>query len=59
MNRLAAQRRVFQMNKALDQDLEKELDNLERPWAKHQENPENLEVDVWLTAEQKEQEENI
>jgi hypothetical protein len=59
MNRLAAQRRVFEMSKALNQELETELNNLERPWAKHQENPENLEVDVWLTAEQKEHEENI
>jgi hypothetical protein len=59
MNRLAAQRRIFQMSKAWNQELEQELDNLERPQAKHQENPEKVEVDVWLTAEQKVHEENI
>lgn len=59
MNRLAAQRRIFQMSKAWNQELEQELDNLERPWAKHQENPEKVEVDVWLTAEQKVHEGNI
>ena len=59
MNRLAAQRRIFQMSKAWNQELEQELNNLERPLAKHQESPENQEVDVWLTAEQKVHEENI
>lgn len=59
MNRLAAQRRIFQMSKAWNQELEQELDNLERPRAKHQETPEKVEVDVWLTAEQKVHEENI
>lgn len=50
MNRLAAQRRMWMLKKAKEQELKQELDDLAEQKKKKV---------VWLIAEQKEQEENI
>ena len=49
MNRLAAQRRMWMLKKAKEQELKQELDDLAERKKKKV---------VWLIAEQKEQEEN-